>query len=96
MVDKYCCGFGHREFCANVKERLPEVIERLINEQDITVFLTGGMGEFDSNFSAAVRACKSCSRKIRLVLVKPYFSNGLNTNKEYYEYYYDDVIIRMQ
>lgn len=93
MMDKYCCGFGHRDCYVNVKEQLREVIERLINEQDITIFLTGGMGEFDSEFSAAVRTCKSCSSKVKLVLVKPYFSNELNTNKEYYEYYYDDIII---
>lgn len=92
-MDKYCCGFGHRESYANVKEQLSEVIECLINQHGITVFLTGGMGKFDSDFSATVRTCKSRNSKVKLVLVKPYFSNELNTNKEYYEHYYDDTII---
>ncbi len=31
--------------------------------------------------------------KIFLALVLPYMSNRLNTDKEYYEYYYDEIII---
>jgi len=32
-------------------------------------------------------------KQITLVLVLPYFSQELNTNKEYYEQFYDDVVI---
>jgi hypothetical protein len=31
--------------------------------------------------------------KFIIKILKPYFLNELNVNKEYYEYYYDDVII---
>ena len=89
----YCCGFGHREFYRNVKNELQTIIERLIEKEGITVFLTGGMGEFDSLFSSAVRSCKIQHKEIQLILVKPYFSNKLNTEKENYAYLYDDVII---
>ena len=55
--------------------------------------MTGGMGDFDGMFSSAVRTLKRKYADINLLLVKPYFSGELNTNKEYYEYMYDEVII---
>lgn len=51
------------------------------------------MGNFDGSFSAAVRGLKRKYPDIKLILIKPYFSNELNTNKEYYEFTYDDVVI---
>ena len=51
------------------------------------------MWNFDGSFSAAVRGLKRKYPEIKLILIKPYFSNELNTNKEYYEYTYDDVVI---
>ena len=51
------------------------------------------MGEFDSLFSSAVRKVKKTYPEIKLICVKPYFSNDLNTNREYYDELYDDVII---
>lgn len=92
-MDNCCCGFGHRESQVNLKNELLLVIKQLIFTDKINIFMTGGMGEFDSQFAAAVRSCKVYNKDIKLILVKPYFSNELNVNKEYYEYYYDDVII---
>ena len=89
----YCCGFGHRDLYRDIKNEIQITIEHLIIENGITVFLTGGMGDFDSLFSSAVRSCKVSNKDIQLILVKPYFSNELNTNKDYYESFYDDVII---
>ena len=51
------------------------------------------MGNFDGSFSSAVRGLQRKYPDIKLILVKPYFSNELNTNKEYYEYTYDGVVI---
>lgn len=52
------------------------------------------MGDFDKMFSAAVWKAKvHSSPDIKLILVKPYFSNELNTNREYYESYYDNLVI---
>ena len=69
------------------------MLEDLILSQGVTEFWTGGMGNFDGSFSAAVRGLKRKYPDIKLILIKPYFSNELNTNKEYYEYTYDDVVI---
>lgn len=90
---KKCCAFGHRELYRNIDEKLRKIIVKLIENEDVTIFMTGGIGQTDSKFSSIVRELKSTYKQIKLVLVKPYFSGELNTNKEYYEIMYDDVII---
>lgn len=82
---KICCGFGHREIYQNITAELEQAIESAIMEHGITTFYTGGMGQFDAQFASAVRAAKVKHKQIKLVLVKPYFSNELNNSKEYYE-----------
>ena len=52
-----CCCFGHRDIWGSVPN-LAEVLERLITESSVTVFMTGGMGDFDGMFSSAVRTLK--------------------------------------
>ena len=51
------------------------------------------MGEFDRLFSSAVRKAKKIYPHIKLICVKPYFTNDINTDKDYYKAMYDDVII---
>lgn len=58
-----------------------------------TVFYTGAMGDFDGLFSSTVRRAKMVYTNIKLICVKPYFTAELNENKEYYEVFYDDIII---
>lgn len=91
--NKICTCFGHRETYKDFSRILSELLEDLILSQGVTEFWTGGMGNFDGSFSAAVRGLKRKYPDIKLILIKPYFSNELNTNKEYYEYTYDDVVI---
>ena len=88
-----CTCFGHRETYKDFSRVLSELLEDLILNQGVVEFWTGGMGNFDGSFSAAVRGLKRKYPDIKLILIKPYFSNELNTNKEYYEFTYDDVVI---
>ena len=90
---KKCCAFGHRELYRNIDEELRALIIDLIEREGVTLFMTGGIGQTDGKFSSIVRGLKQRYKQIELVLVKPYFSGELNTNKEYYEIMYDDVII---
>ena len=90
---KKCCAFGHRELYRNIDEDLKGIIIKLIENEGVTMFMTGGIGQTDGKFSSIVRGLKLTYKQIKLVLVKPYFSGELNTNKEYYEIMYDDVII---
>ena len=53
-----CCGFGHRFLFTNIELELDEVIEKLITENGVDVFYTGGMGQFDEQFTNTVRKAK--------------------------------------
>ena len=93
IENKICTCFGHRETYRPFSRNLSEVLEDLILSEGVTEFWTGGMGNFDGSFSSAVRVLQRKYPDIKLILIKPYFSNELNTNKEYYEYTYDGVVI---
>ena len=87
-----CCGFGHRDVLEKIDDAVYAAVLKAA-EQDCDIFYTGAMGEFDSLFSSAVRKVKKTYPKIKLICVKSYFTNDLNTNGEYYSALYDDVII---
>ena len=57
------------------------------------IFYTGAKGDFDSLISSAVRKAKKIYSHIKLICVKPYMINDVNTNRDYYATMYDDVII---
>lgn len=84
-----CCGFGHRDVFQNIDKELCEAVQSAVSI-GCDVFYTGAMGDFDRCFSSAVRKQK---KNAKLVCVKPYMSNELNTNKQYYNNMYDDIII---
>ena len=91
-VKKACCGFGHRNVFENINGELDNAIEAAI-QQGCELFYTGAMGEFDSLFTAAVRRAKKAYPHIKLICVKPYMTNDVNTNRDYYAAMYYDVII---
>lgn len=92
-MGRKCCGFGHRELYVDIKNRMEAVLIDLIENRNVSVFYTGGMGDFDNTFSAVVRGLKKQYSDIEIVLVKPYFTNDINKNKEYYQLNYDCVIL---
>ena len=87
-----CCGFGHRDVLEKIDDAVYTAVLKAA-EQGCEIFYTGAMGEFDSLFSSAVRKVKKTYPKIKLICVKSYFTNDLNTNREYYDELYDDVFI---
>jgi uncharacterized phage-like protein YoqJ len=89
---KACCGFGHRNVFENISSKLDNAVEEAI-AQGCEIFYTGAMGDFDSLFSSAVRSAKKVYPHIKLIDVKPYFTNDINTDKDYYAALYDDIII---
>ena len=88
---------GHREILLpDIETRLEAAVEKLLQEKDNEfLFLNGGMGQFDGMGASAVRAakCRYPEKKIMLVLVPPYLSKRLNTDKEYYQQNFDRIII---
>lgn len=89
---KACCGFGHRTIFADMEADVCSAVLKAAQE-GCDVFYTGAMGDFDKLFSSAVRKAKGKYPLIKLICVKPYFTNDINTNKDYYAALYDDVII---
>ena len=77
----------------DVEKPLREVLERLVEEHGVTVFYSGGMGEFDALFARTVRVLKRDYSSLRLVLVMPYLTRRLNADKAYYETQYDEILI---
>ena len=68
----------------DVEKPLREVLERLVAERSVSVFYTGGMGEFDDLFARTVRSMKRDCPSLRLVLVMPYLTRELSTGKQRY------------
>ena len=89
---KACCGFGHRYVFEYLISKLDNAVEEAIT-QGCELFYTGAMGDFDSLFSSAVRSAKKVYPHIKLIGVKPYLTNDINTDKDYYAALYDDIII---
>ena len=77
----------------DIQKPLREVLERLVKEHGVTVFYTGGMGEFDALFARTVRVLKRDYPALRLVLVMPYLTRRLIADKAYYETLYDEILI---
>ena len=92
MKMRACCGFGHRDVLEKIDDAVYTAVLKAA-EQGCDIFYTGAMGEFDSLFSSAVRKVKKTYPKIKLICVKSYFTNDLNTNGEYYAALYDDIFI---
>ncbi len=93
FMNNTCCFFGHRDVFEPVSNLVYEKICNLIENKNVTTFIVGDHGDFDKLCSAMVRKAKKNYKDIKLILIRPYFSNELNTNKEYYSDLYDDIII---
>lgn len=93
-MEKACSGFGHRTVFGNIELAVQACVIQAI-EMGCTVFYTGAMGEFDSVFISAVRAAKRRypALGLRLICVKPYLTNEMNTHKAQYDALYDDVLV---
>lgn len=92
LIIMICCEFGHKDIFEDISSRLDEAITQSI-KLGCSVFYTGAMGEYDSQFAATVRRAKKTNPKIKLVCVKPYMTKELNENKDYYTAMFDDVLI---
>lgn len=92
MQIKICSAFGHREVFENISEKITTAVIKAV-EQGCEIFYTGAMGEFDNQFSAAVRKVQKYYPLIKLICVKPYQTKELNESKDYYSMMYDDALI---
>lgn len=45
---KSCCFFGHRDVMHDIRDKLTEIIKKLITEKQVYNFYVGHQGQFDS------------------------------------------------
>ncbi|MFQ8636823.1 MAG: SLOG family protein [Acutalibacteraceae bacterium] len=91
-----CVFAGHRQiYEPNIGEKVKKTLEKLIESENRAVFLNGGMGRFDDMCAEAVRKLKEQhpEKDIRLCLVAAYLSNRFNTEKSYYQTFYDEILL---
>lgn len=53
-----CCFFGHKDAPSSIYDKLEEAIEKIIAEDEVTGFLVGNQGQFDSMVLTALRRMK--------------------------------------
>jgi uncharacterized phage-like protein YoqJ len=92
-LDNTCCFFGHREVYEDVSATLYNKVCRMIVENGVDTFLVGGHGRFDSIATSVVNKIKKTFPNVKLILVRPYLTNDLNRNRNYYNSVYDEIII---
>ncbi len=99
MIVTICAFAGHREeFVSMYKEKLEAAISEILKTDNVFIFYVGGRGHFDSICTSAVKSAKKTylHLNISLFLVLPHMTNKVNTNKQYYDYYFDDIIIPIE
>lgn len=69
---KSCFFIGHRETSDEILPYIAETAERLIREENVTVFYVGGYGNFDRFAGKAIIQLKKKYAGIELFLVIPY------------------------
>ena len=93
---KKCCFCGHRrkwDINPDIVSELGTYIEELIIKKDVSIFYSGGMGEFDKMCEKIVRELKCKYPNVRLHLIIPYMKQTLNKNFEYYNECYDEIYL---
>ena len=69
---KSCFFIGHREADERLLPRLTALVERLIEEEQVTYFYVGGYGGFDRVAATAVKSVKRKYPGVSLILVLSY------------------------
>ena len=87
-----CCFFGHRKISETdeLRKKLYDEIERLIVNQNVSVFLFGSKSEFDSLCLKAVTELKEKYPYIKRVYVRAEFPYIDDSYKKYLSEKYED------
>ena len=92
MSEKICSFCGHKDCDYLMRTQIKDAVIDLIENNNITVFYSGGMGVFDTLCESVVRELKR-KYNIKLCLVVPHFTQRLNKDKKYYAEMYDEIIV---
>ena len=88
--------FGHRrtDDLRALESKLYQTVVSLLEEHELLVFYVGRNGDFDESAASIIKGLSKIygKERILLVLVLPYVVKDI----EYYEKYYDEIIIPPQ
>ncbi len=95
MKRKICCFAGHGKYSIDdeTREKLYAKCEELILNEDVKEFWVGHYGSFDGTASRTVRELQKKYPNIKLCLVIPYVTKGINDYKENYYKDYNEILM---
>ena len=93
MIDKTCCFFGHRTIneTEELKERLTEIIEKLIVDEKVDTFLFGSKSRFNSLCLELVTEIKEKYPHIKRIYVRAEYPDINEHYKNYLLESYEDT-----
>ena len=75
-METSCCFFGHRDTPEYVKPKLKSVIEKMIEEHEVTNFYVGSQGNFDFMVLSVLKELSCQYPEIRYASVLAYLSDA--------------------
>lgn len=93
MEDRICCFIGHRTIneTEELKERLCEIIEKLIVDENVDTFLFGSKSRFNSLCHELVTEIKEKYPHIKRTYVRAEYLNIDDSYKDYLLQHYEDT-----
>ena len=93
MEDRICCFIGHRTIneTEELKERLCEIIEKLIVDENVDTFLFGSKSRFNSLCHELVTEIKEKYPHIKRTYVRAEYLNIDDSYKDYLLHHYEDT-----
>ena len=94
-MNKICCFSGHGKisYTDDVYEKLINLIEDLIINENVSEFWVGNYGNFDRLCAKAVRSLKQKHLSLTLNLIIPYVTSSINEYKQQYQKNYDNILV---
>ncbi len=100
IKEKCCCFFGHRNTSdtEELKRKVYSIAEKLVSEENISIFLFGSKSQFDSLCYKAVTELKEKHPHIKRILVRaeyPYIDENYKASilKNYEDTYFPEHIV---
>ena len=99
MIDICCGDFTDREkayfawkiYDTDTREKIKAIAEDLILNHNVSEFWVGHYGRFDGCCSSVIRELQKTYTDIKLELVIPYITKGINEYRELYYKDYDNI-----
>ena len=92
---KRCCFCGHSDisYDTDTREKIKAIAEDLILNHNVKEFWVGHYGNFDGCCSSIIRELQKTYTDIKLELVIPYITKGINEYRELYYKDYDNILM---